>query len=593
MKLKISNILTGCGLGAMIALQSCTLDEYNPGGFDVENIATDASGYSYLVNQCYFGLERVFYNTTDFMGFTEANSDLWTSKTNTKGESDQFFRFYAGSTNVTYTNTFWNGAYDGIASCNIAIRNVDLAPFTNEAEKNASVAEAHFLRALFYYHLVEMFGGVVMIDESPISVTYSPKRTEPLEIYQSMIMPDIRFAVEWLPVGDDTYDGRPTKKAALGMLAKMALASQQYTDEFLKEGQEAATKLINDCEAGGATYGAYMYPNYEDVFSETNNKTNKEALWKYSINPSGSNNGNYKLNMNDQHFICQLNHFGAREFGTQTSIKAWDGGYAGDYMPTQHLLSLFVQEDGTLDPRFHKTFITEWNANKAYEWSEGDCSIYGKDASKVGTAINIDDPAIKIVMPQDADYATEVANKANSNYVLVDYKDVYDDASKSIIMTTGSTENNYRYYYPSLNKYCSTNYYDANVSKNRFGNMNLILVMRMAEIYLIAAEYDILLDGGGKAMGYINKVRQRAGAKTLSGTANIRTVLDERGRELCGEFTRFYDLKRTGMLKDASYLQSTHPELATYYNANYVLRPIPQAYLDVITNSELFKNPGY
>ena len=52
------------------------------------------------------------------------------------------------------------------------------------------------------------------------------------------------------------------------------------------------------------------------------------------------------------------------------------------------------------------------------------------------------------------------------------------------------------------------------------------------------------------------------------GAATIRTVLDERGRELCGEFTRFFDLKRTGMYKDASYLQSTFPELAGYLSLN-------------------------
>ena len=114
--------------------------------------------------------------------------------------------------------------------------------------------------------------------------------------------------------------------------------------------------------------------------------------------------------------------------------------------------------------------------------------------------------------------------------------------------------------------------------------------MRMAEVYLIAAEYDIVMNGGGQAMGYINKVRQRAGANALTGAADIRTVLDERARELCGEFTRFYDLKRTGMLKDATYLQSTFPELAQYFKPEYALRPIPSTYTDVITTGGLFQN---
>ena len=117
----------------------------------------------------------------------------------------------------------------------------------------------------------------------------------------------------------------------------------------------------------------------------------------------------------------------------------------------------------------------------------------------------------------------------------------------------------------------------------------------MAEIYLIAAEADIVANGGGSAMGYINKVRQRAGAKQLSGSANIRTVLDERARELCGEGTRFYDLKRTGMFKDASYLQSTHPDLAKYFKPEYALRPISTTFTGVISNGTdpMWQNPGY
>lgn len=585
----------GAGLCAALALQSCSLDEVNPGGTDIENYATSVAGYQRILNQCYFGLERQFYTPNDFMYYMEGNTDLWTSKANRLGENDKIFKFFAGAApDKTFTNALWNAAYDGIGGCNIAIRTAPKCPFANDAERNEKVAQAHFLRAVYYYNLVEIFGGVVRLDENNSTITYTPGRTEPIEIYRDFIIPDLRFAAEWLPKGDDTTDGYPTKKAALGYLAKACLATQQYnTTEFLNEGFDAAKTLITDCEQGGATYGAYMYGAYEDVFKEANNKANKEALWKISINPKGASNGNHKLNMNDNHFMCQLNHFGARIFGTEASIKAWDGGAAGTFMPTQHLMSLYVQADGSLDPRFHKTFITEWKANQKYEWTEGDAVNYDKSASKVGTKLDEGDLAIKIVMPQDADYDAEIAGKANSDYLLVDYKDVYKDSDKSIIMTKGSGENHFRYFYPSLNKHCSSNYYDANKKKNRYGNLNACFPMRMAEIYLIAAEYDILLNGGSGAMAYVNKIRQRAGANPLGGAADIRTVLDERARELCGEFTRFFDLKRTGMLKDASYLTATHPELAKYFKPEYALRPIPQNYTDVITNGANFQNPGY
>lgn len=597
MKRKISNIFWACGVSAALLMQSCSLDEVNPGGFTLENLATTPAGYETLLNQCYFGLERQFYNGIDFMGFMEGNTDLWTAKTNLMGQNDNMFKFFAGaSPNLTFTNALWNSAYDGIGACNLAIETAPKCSFSSDAERNAKVAEAHFLRAVYYYNLVEMFGGVVKLTAVQKSNNYAPERTEPIEIYRDVIIPDLRFAVEWLPVGDYSADANPTKKSALGYLAKTCLATQQYgTTEFLAEGFEAAKKLISDCESGGSNYMTYMYADFDDVFKEANNHANKEALWKYTVfggKTHGSSNGNYRTNRNDEHFLCQLNHFGAREDSQEARLE-WDGGVQGDFMPTQHLLSLYVQEDGSLDPRFHKLFITEWKANKAYAWNDGDLANYGKNASMKGGKINPGDLAIRFVMPQDADYATEVASKATSNYVLIEYKDVYDDTGRAIIMKKGEGENHYRYFYPSLNKHASSNYFVANAGKKRNGNLNGVMPMRMAEVYLIAAEYDILLNGGSGAMAYVNKVRQRAGAKALSGAATIRTVLDERGRELCGEFTRFFDLKRTGMYANNSYLQETFPELAGYFKPEYALRPIPSNYTDVISTGALFINPGY
>ena len=277
----------------------------------------------------------------------------------------------------------------------------------------------------------------------------------------------------------------------------------------------------------------------------------------------------------------------------QESRTSWEGGIEGTYMPTQYLLSLYVQNDGTLDPRFHKWFTTEWKANQEYEWNSGDATNYDKASSIVGQKIAVGDKAIKFVMPQDADYADEIANKPNSNYLLIDYKDVYNDNDKSIIMTKGNGENLFRYFYPSLNKHNSNNFYVANANKMRNGNLNATFIMRMAEIYLIAAEADIYLNGGANAAGYINKVRQRAGANLLQGTVTIRDVLDERGRELCGEYCRFFDLKRTGMFNNSTYLNETHPEIAQYFKPEYALRPISTTFTATITNGSEWQNPGY
>lgn len=587
-------------------MPGCSLDEVNPGGFTLENLSTSAEGYETLLNQCYFGLERHFYGSSGtgdavlgYMSLVEPDTDLWTYQGNQDSGYDYLFKFYGGaSPNTTYTNNIWNAAYDGIGGCNLAIASIDNASFSDQATRNAKLAEARFLRAVYYYNLVEMFGGVVMLTEPSTTIDYAPQRTEPLTIYREVIIPDLQYAAENLTVGDNTTTTTPTRKSALGFLAKACLQTYQYdTTEFLQTGMNAARALIDDCEGGGSQYNTYMYATPGEVFAQENNAANREALWKTSLVATstghGSSNGNYRLNRNHEYFLCRLERFGARVDNYDARLE-WGEGWSGTYMPTQYLLSLYVQDDGTLDPRFHQWFRTEWDANQEYTWTEGDVNTYDKAANMVGQTIAVGDKAVKFVMPQDDDYAEEIANKANSNYLLIDYNDVYDDATRSIIMRRGSGENLYRYFYPSLNKHFSNNFYRAHATnQNRLGNLNATFIMRMSEVYLIAAELDIYLNGGANAMNYINVVRQRAGANPLTGAASVRTVLDERARELCGEYCRFFDLKRTGMFDDNAYLQETHPDLAQYFRPEYALRPISTTYTATITNGAEFQNPGY
>lgn len=612
MTAKLNKIYLGIVAVLLVChLQSCSLDEYNPGGFTPEAMASTLDGYQTLVNQCYFALERYFYGTDNWMTLTEGNTDLWTYRRNMSTSWTQWFWFYAGaSPNKTYTNNWWNGTYDGIGSCNTAIFYANKAPFKTEEERNAKVAEARFLRAIYYFNAVEQFGGVTLITEPAKSINFKPERAEPMKIYEEIIIPDLLFAVEWLGKGTDATTTTPTKKSALGFLAKAYLQTVQYdaSKKYAGEALRYAKILIDDAEAGGAQYNAYMYPSYDEVFKESNNWNNREALWKHrwyaGADGHGSSNGNYKLNRNDEYFGCDIYQFGAFS-DVQDYRLTWEGNPSGPFMPTQHLLNLFVQEDGDLDPRFDIVFTTEWDANVDYTWDASAVHRFDRKEEVIGKDINVGDPGIRFIMPQDPDYADQAAIKQTSPYLIVDYKDVYDDARKNVkknhayanpsgnYTSDGSSENPFNHFYPSLNKHNSSNYYVANASKKRNGNLNATFMMRMAEVYLIAAEADLYANGGANAAAYVNKVRERAGAKPLKGTVTVRTVLDERGRELCGEYSRFYDLKRTGMFKDNSYLEETHPDLAVFFKPEYALRPIPSGFIETLEGGDYYQNPGY
>ena len=78
-------------------LHSCSLEEYNPGAFTNETLATSTEGYETLINQCYFAMERFYYGAADWMSLTEGDTDLWTYKANQSTSYTEWFWFFAGT----------------------------------------------------------------------------------------------------------------------------------------------------------------------------------------------------------------------------------------------------------------------------------------------------------------------------------------------------------------------------------------------------------------------------------------------------------------------------------------------------------------
>jgi len=594
-------------LSILIGLSSCSLEEVNPSGFTIESVAASSvDGYRNLVNNCYFGMERQLYGYNQWMMLCEGGTDLWTYQKNGTSFS-QFFKYGAGATmSLSTGNGIWNACYDGIGSCNTAIKYADIAPFTTPEKKNEMVAEAYFLRAMYYYNLVEQFGGVTLTTEPTVIVNLHPERTAPLDIYKNVIIPDLEFAVKWLPVNNGIT--KPSKKSALGFLARTYLQTVEYDESksMAAKALETAKLLIDDCESGGSKYNTYLYQTFDDVFVEANNYSNKESLWSHRFVVGGVSNNAWYMNMNNELFYCVVTDFGAIQ-QQGADYTTWGRRSGGQFMPTAYMLNLFVQDNGTLDPRYHKSFQTSWTVNKpSYTWTDAALKIFDRStAITTSTTLAQDAPAIEFIHPNDPDYATRVADKLSQPYLVVDYADVYDAVKKSVKMQYNRvnrpldgggtlTTNPFFSFYPSLSKHNSSNYYTNNASSNRYGNLNATFMMRMSEVYLIAAEADIYANGGGNAAQYINKVRTRAGAIPLPGAVTVQTVLDERGRELCGEYIRFYDLKRTKKL-NKTYLMDTNPDVGQFFTDNQnEVRPIPTAFLNTLeSGGTYYQNHGY
>lgn len=144
-----------------------------------------------------------------------------------------------------------------------------------------------------------------------------------------------------------------------------------------------------------------------------------------------------------------------------------------------------------------------------------------------------------------ADLATSVSvNNAQSAYQISPLSRSLFDAyptDKRIASTYIWEILNGKQIFAWIQKYRGTKYTD-----DRFPDDDVI-VYRLADLYLIAAEALAAQNNGAQALVYLNKVRQRAGIPDFTVTEKgklEREILDERGRELYFENKRWYDLVR-------------------------------------------------
>ena len=150
--------------------------------------------------------------------------------------------------------------------------------------------------------------------------------------------------------------------------------------------------------------------------------------------------------------------------------------------------------------------------------------------------------------------------------------------------------------YPSLIKFnwsfegC---FYSGNL-QIKTGDM---FIMRMAEIYLLAAEAEQQLGNGSKAANYLNTLRQRAARPGISesewklSNATEDDIFDEYACELCGEFTRWALLKRHNAFE--ARLNKYNVRAAKSFKSYHYNRPVSYDFLSTILNKEEYGDNGY
>lgn len=161
----------------------------------------------------------------------------------------------------------WRDAYKGVQRANIVINRISKIPFKKEATKNARIGEVKFIRALYYFYLVRIFGDVPLVIEEVKNPQdfFNQTRTPKAEVY-NQIKKDLNDAIAKLPNRNEKNKYRITKTAAQTLLGKVELTLKNYA--------EAKTQLLSVVNSN-----AHLLLNDVQQIFAIDNELNKEIIF--------------------------------------------------------------------------------------------------------------------------------------------------------------------------------------------------------------------------------------------------------------------------------------------------------------------------
>ena len=527
------------------------LEQYNPGGLTAESVFLDPQGFETLVNGAY-SYQRWWYGKTEGMMLSEMGTDIWNQG---NAADDPGLTNYINLESIDeYITETWERLYSGINLCNYGITNIDQAGLA-ENLKNIREGELRFLRAFYYWHVVETWGA------SPMPVTPTDRiitdvHKSPVDSIYKQIFEDLDFARNNVPLTTKDF-GRVTKPAVEAFLARMYLTRGLNQQAF-----DMADHVIKDYQFSLLSDYAALWP-----MSNMANAISKEVI--YSVNYTK----NLSLNDLENKLSFPYGHGRAGNNTHMIFIIVYDklpgmmrtpeyGRPFNRIMVTRSLLNLYNDE---IDARYDGTFLSVWKCN---------------NTSTAPAGMKIGDTAVyctnKIVSPEF---------RSGKLYKIYDLNDVYNP---------DGTVKDYRVSV-QLKKFMD----ETRPSTNEQQSSRDFFVIRLPEMYLIAAEAQFKLGNASKAAEYINVIRERAAKpghkedmRISDSDLSIDFLMDEWAREFAGEQMRWFVLKRNNKLEERVKLYN--PDAAPYIQPYHIVRPIPQKQLDAVTNMKDFvQNPGY
>lgn len=521
-----------------------------PQGFE------DAVKATYSWMKPFFSVERGFTMTvfgTDT--YTNGADGGW-----------KMYNRYTGDLNPNngYARDTWRDFYRGINQANATINRGAKIDAISQETKDQRIAEVRFLRALYYFVLVQTYGDIHLTLEETEGVELEANRTSAGEIYSQAIIPDLEFAISVLPDVQDEY-GRATKPAAEFLLAKVLL-TRSYKGYAESNDASRAESLFSN------VINNYDFELLDDFSSlwDIDNEENSEVVFVVQNSKSQVDEGlDGQGHRGHLYFLMEYDVLPGMTRDI-TNGRPWKR-----FRPTNFLLGLWNRD---IDARYDKTFKHVWFSNRESNiptWTSEEAAAGHVDASLVGQAkFTVNDTAVYIPGPgTDAIWTAD--RQAKTRYAVYS-SDEWDERR-----------------FPSMNKWIDPTRPDRQKTQ---GQRDFIL-MRLADAYLLRAEARLQQNNGAGAAEDLNMIRRRgawpgqeAAMEIAAGDVTLDFILDERARELVGEGHRWWDLVRTNKLVERVRLHNEQggPNIQDFH----VLRPIPQDQIDR-TLGGYGQNPGY
>ena len=560
-KVLVSSMLI---LGGLFSACSGFLDEDPKSKIpEEEAYKSEKLVYVHTIATIYTSFGNRFYGRTDNVHtLQEFSSDAWILPGRQGdwvdgGKWQSLFLHNYGPGNATIKST-WNALYTIIGNCNTSIDNLEtFIQAGGESYLQDYQYEARAVRAILYYHLVDLFGRVPLVTSSK-TVMADVNQSSRSEVYQ-FIVDELTDCIPHLPSGKcqnmGKYYGRVTKAVGYMAMAKVAinspiLSKDDWNDGSLVGGIAKVAPYVNQagknikialdgttrdawetvlyCQKQIEKEGYSLQPNFSQNFSKTNDSS-VENIWTQP-----SDGTTYKVS--DYNPTRTLHAAHASAYG----LQGWNGACA-----TVEQMKVFKYGTDEQDPRMDMTFFY------------GPVFVDGK--------------------PIDAGLGDGAQLCYNPMDVVVDFK---EDVPNQILKFAGARMSKYEV---------------DNTTSSYLNHNNDKVFWRYADALLLAAEAKVRMGQSGDAE--VNEIRDRVQAGQKS-NVTLQDILDERMLEFSYEGMRRQDQIRFGTYTEPTTdrYAGVHHNVAT---GDYVVDntgfttvfPIPTSVLEL--NTKLTQNPGY